>query len=700
MREREYRFKYYKSKMIILFIVLLFSSCREIQSNPNNFKGRLFQKVHFDSLGINTSLPKLTPFSRYEEEYIHGEYGQIFKRGNLEYDDLNKTDSYIYFQSLSHLKEWQKLYIQIKNEQSLFKDSLLGVYFVGLYLESCIQTNNLNEAKSVYFKYEKLLATYKPYRFIINLIDNLAAHLNNSSLAKTQGGFYFYRYMMDKKNNFPDYKRALTFYNSQALSLLNVSTFFHYVNPKDPKIAGWAKNNFAGLYVAILKKNREWEKLAAYYFHKSQYQAVLRVVKSGFYYNMSKLMKSKKVSESIIRAALKNLKASSYYLASYYFNNGNYEALSNIALQSKVGGVLRYLIVLGLNEKHYQNLYMVLKKKLETQQLSSSDFYMSLYWLGYLSHRLGYEAPSRAYYINLASKHPNSYYGWEALKSLTINDIEHVADNWRKLSSQVKGNYSSFISSLKSANLPLNRDLKLTLFFLKIRENQKGKLYLHSFLSSLSHKRYYYLALAKAFYANRRMDYFLAFGRYIQDIIDQETKLSLIYKDLLFLTVPTLYEDIIKKSAKHFNIDESSFQSLILQESNYDFRALSWVGAKGLSQLMGPTAKPIMKTLLKKGLINNQDLFDPHTNLMVGGNYFGWLYNRVYKNYPQKDRLILSFASYNAGPRRIKKMYSTMKNKENISHFIESITFAESRYYAKILVLKKDFYYYFYHFNG
>jgi hypothetical protein len=95
----------------------------------------------------------------------------------------------------------------------------------------------------------------------------------------------------------------------------------------------------------------------------------------------------------------------------------------------------------------------------------------------------------------------------------------------------------------------------------------------------------------------------------------------------------TEFDAIIEKAAREYDIDASLVSALIRAESNYQPRALSRKGARGLMQLMPATAKRLAV----------KQPFDPASNVRGGVKYLRELVDR-FGNRPE-----LVLAAYNAG---------------------------------------------------
>ena len=97
------------------------------------------------------------------------------------------------------------------------------------------------------------------------------------------------------------------------------------------------------------------------------------------------------------------------------------------------------------------------------------------------------------------------------------------------------------------------------------------------------------------------------------------------------------YGDIIRQASKRFNVDPHFIRAIVKAESDFDHRAVSRTGAKGLMQLMPETADEM----------SVKDPFNPEENIFGGTRYLSLLLKRF-----NNDR-ILALAAYNAGPEAV-----------------------------------------------
>ena len=120
--------------------------------------------------------------------------------------------------------------------------------------------------------------------------------------------------------------------------------------------------------------------------------------------------------------------------------------------------------------------------------------------------------------------------------------------------------------------------------------------------------------------------------------------------------------------------------SVIRQESEFDQKANSSAGARGMMQLMTYTAKLVAKQA-NLPYIKSRLTSDPNYNIKLGTYYLAGLLEEYEGSYP------FALAAYNAGPKRVQywKKINGDPQKRKISYvdWIELIKFKETRNYVQ-----------------
>lgn len=136
-------------------------------------------------------------------------------------------------------------------------------------------------------------------------------------------------------------------------------------------------------------------------------------------------------------------------------------------------------------------------------------------------------------------------------------------------------------------------------------------------------------------------------------------------------------------------LDKTLVYSIIRQESLFDSKAKSPVGASGLMQLMPATAKNVAKRLnmpFNAGRLTS----DPDYNITLGSAYLQDLITEY------NGSLVLAIASYNAGPANAKKWAGLFGDprdpKTDIIDWIEMMPIYETRNYVQRVLENKYVY--------
>lgn len=112
------------------------------------------------------------------------------------------------------------------------------------------------------------------------------------------------------------------------------------------------------------------------------------------------------------------------------------------------------------------------------------------------------------------------------------------------------------------------------------------------------------------------------------------------------------YERYIRAAAGRYAVDPHLVKAVIKAESDFNPRAVSKMGAKGLMQLMPETIRDM----------NVSDPFDPKDNIYGGTRYLKKMLNLFNNN------LKLALAAYNAGPDRVQQFGRVPRFPETLAY--------------------------------
>lgn len=148
-------------------------------------------------------------------------------------------------------------------------------------------------------------------------------------------------------------------------------------------------------------------------------------------------------------------------------------------------------------------------------------------------------------------------------------------------------------------------------------------------------------------------------------------------RDIWRMLLPIEHAPLFAREAGRHGLDPYLLVALVRQESAFDPRAVSVAQARGLMQLIPPTAKRVARQLRLERFSTDQ-LFLPELNIRLGSQY---LADRLAQFNGDIDRAV---ASYNAGPEPVNLWLSEGDYRE-AAEFVENIPFTETRNYVKIL---------------
>jgi membrane-bound lytic murein transglycosylase F len=127
------------------------------------------------------------------------------------------------------------------------------------------------------------------------------------------------------------------------------------------------------------------------------------------------------------------------------------------------------------------------------------------------------------------------------------------------------------------------------------------------------------------------------------------------FKDLLSLRYPE-FDVMFKEASEETNIEKNLLAAISFQESQWDPRAKSSMGVRGM----------MMVTLETAALVGVEKRLNPEQNIKGGAKYFAMLFEKNKIGPTESDALSITLASYNLGPTNIfnvaKKINEDVKN--------------------------------------
>jgi soluble lytic murein transglycosylase len=309
----------------------------------------------------------------------------------------------------------------------------------------------------------------------------------------------------------------------------------------------------------------------------------------------------------------------------------------------------------------WQFLQPIFQSKVESDLFSEISF-----WAGKWALKIGRQQDAKLAFTNIIARYPESYYAWRAAVFL----------GWKV------GDFNSLRQMSPRIELPSTRLLPLAgsetfqeLFRLGQDEDAWNLL-----LAEFGDRRH--PSITEQFTQGALL---IARGKPRQGILliralknrdsfqEQAQLKDLRDRPEYWLTLfPFPFQKYILTSSQQNQINPLLTVSLIRQESGFQTKIDSSVGAAGLMQLMPDTAKWIAE----QAKINNYVLDEPEDNIKIGTAYLSYLH-RVNQN-----NSLITIASYNAGGTYISKWVKQYSLKDP-DIFVNNIPFPETKDYVE-----------------
>ena len=283
----------------------------------------------------------------------------------------------------------------------------------------------------------------------------------------------------------------------------------------------------------------------------------------------------------------------------------------------------------------------------------------ALYWTAVAYSALGKKKSANSAWKKIIKRYPLSWYALLARTRLGKQAKPPELPSWTAKQKLVVDNLLARASELSKAGLG-------SLAGLVLRRGEKG------FLARYKGER----GLLALFNAYRKADDYnrpwrLAFRHRYGSLRRLPTAYS---KYVWQHSYPACARKILRKHAGQDEMFVLFLQAIMRTESGFDRLAHSTADARGLMQMIPPTATKVADKL---GLDYADDkLFEPDFNIQTAAWYIGKLYKKFHGQWP------LVASAYNGGA---PAMMAWCKKNGNLplDQFVEAIPFSESRRYAK-----------------
>jgi soluble lytic murein transglycosylase len=147
---------------------------------------------------------------------------------------------------------------------------------------------------------------------------------------------------------------------------------------------------------------------------------------------------------------------------------------------------------------------------------------------------------------------------------------------------------------------------------------------------------------------------------------------------------PLPFRAEVESLSKQNGLDPFLIAALIRQESEFDPKAVSKTGARGLTQIQPTTGQDLSRRLKLTGY-SSAALFQPHVNLELGTYYLKSLIAQM------GGREEAALAGYDAGPTHAKAWLAWGDFREP-AEFIETVPFTETHSYVQSVLRNADVY--------
>jgi len=603
--------------------------------------------------------------NRKEKSFIHSQLIKLTPKSSLfnnlitPLKDIKQIDNARYFKNISDLCSRN---MSLSTEYNDF----VTEGFKRIIIETCYKkaTNDLNknkpQAKEFIIKNLKRINSFLPKERVESLFNNF----KKSDLAT-------YNHLIGKakqmliENEFYNVDKMLWKYlpeDNKTTTLINEL----YSYNKHEKI--YFEKEFLLQYKNLKKELK-----------KNNYKKLTESVEQAFaFYNQNKeFLKKEKVVKKFIYIGKQLLGQKNYSLAKKVFLLSTYVDKNN-------SPSFFYLIFCDLLKQDLASALSTIENYQLVEKFSRLSTRLK-FWIAIVYEKKSEEGLAKYLYKKIARKSPLTYYGVLSLIKLSKHNSRDAKTTFNITFTDK--NYKSFGKITKTKEL--NRHLKRLQIWASLEQISYTKKEMRDIFKKdltkmyTSSKTIHPKKIKQALFDDllsvfsKKNDFLNLFSLTFRKI---RTLDKAIHKESLEQLFPMAYYGHVLKYSK--NLNPLIIQSLIRQESAFNPKAISRVGARGLMQLMPKTAKSLGKN------IKISQLKLPKKNIELGVKYLKDLMKRFDGN------LIYSLAAYNAGPTSVNRWIKNdfKESLDNPLFTVELIPYAETNQYVK-LILRNLFYY-------
>ncbi len=307
----------------------------------------------------------------------------------------------------------------------------------------------------------------------------------------------------------------------------------------------------------------------------------------------------------------------------------------------------------------------------------------ALFWLAFTMKNLQKQKAFEIYRDRLYRDFPFGFYtiysglklGWAQSNDFKAENFQHKLSQWNldiaplMADEDLKMLHQRILFALKLGNSTIIKEEILSLYRLSRKRISTNHLETYLYISRLLLVGHQYpLAMGLSFELSQRFE----------DLWET-------YPEQILVSFPNAYFHEVKAVAQDNNLDPYLLLGLIRQESAFDREATSWIGAKGLLQLMPHTAAKYLQEFPMNEEALTSSLEEPLFNLQLAGKHLSYLQQHY------KGDLFKVCAAYNAGEYVVDR-WITRRRGENELVWLENIPFSETQKYVKFVIRNRIVY--------